>query len=465
LLNVQDKYYDNIIIDEANNLTIYWCADCNVACEYCYIKKDKKCLVQANKEIQAALKDGSYIKVIKTYLEKAKNKISYIDFWGAEPTLNAEYFKDFTIELLDFFPNVTQIMLSTNAKVGGKIIYDYMVEPIREYCQNNKRRLTFSIQCSLDGPAEINDKSRYPGATDRVLDTLKYLCSTYPKESQYMYLQLFTKATVTDEHYAMLLEGDNLQQYYQFLDDIYVTMMDAKGENTNLDFYPGSPTIVDPGEHTVENGKTFAQWIRKLFTIDRTNFKYYDKHPLFLQPIRLMDKVFQSKNLLADGWRFLTCNSGKDGLVINHRGDIFSCHILGLLSFLNDNPEIIKEFGTTLNVKNAKELLGRRLASNQFHESLTARVHFFDIVLTALVHAGQVDDIYLRDWDQKMLLFYFITNIWCPAGSALNHTMNYFVMPTSYFKLFGNGATQAIVEYYQYEVKQGAYRPWETLHQ
>jgi hypothetical protein len=64
---------------------------------------------------------------------------------GAEPTLNAPYFADFTIGLLDYFPNIHEIMFSTNAKVGGKIIYDYFVNPIREYCEKNDRRLAFCI--------------------------------------------------------------------------------------------------------------------------------------------------------------------------------------------------------------------------------------------------------------------------------------------------------------------------------
>ena len=57
-------------------------------------------------------------------------------------------------------------------------------------------------------------------------------------------------------------------------------------------------------------------------------------------------------------------------------------------------------------------------------------------------------------------MFLFISSLWCPASCLLDYTHNYYVMPTSYIKLFGNGAVEALVSYYQHEVKRGVMSEW-----
>lgn len=459
LKDIESNYYKGIIDDQISVLTIYWSADCNSACDYCFIKKDKPCLVKANAEICQSLKDGSFLKKIKTNLKHIKNQIDYVDFWGAEPTLNAPYFADFTIGLLEYFPKIKEIMFSTNAKVGGKIIYDYFVNPIREYCNQHNRKLAFCIQVSMDGPTEMNDEHRYPGATDKILNTIYYLAENYPKEKQPMFLNIFTKATVSSEYFERMLDLNYMQNYFEFLDNVYVKGEQARDGNPNIHISIGVPTFVNPGNNTVQDGKNLAIWLNNLCKVNCENFKYFNTHALFMQPYFGLGGVLNTPNILADGRKFLTCTTGKNNVVIDCKGNYYNCHIFGSMTFL-DHSKIAEDFASTITTNNSKDYISKRLSASQFHDSLVSRKHFFDILVHALAAKGQISDRYYKNPKLNYLMFLFISSLWCPASCLLDYTHNYYVMPTSYIKLFGNGAVEALVSYYQHEVKRGVMSKW-----
>ena len=65
-----------------------------------------------NREIRAALANGSYLKNIKEKFEHIRENIENLSLWGAEPTINGIYFKDTIYECLDFFPNAKSEFVS-----------------------------------------------------------------------------------------------------------------------------------------------------------------------------------------------------------------------------------------------------------------------------------------------------------------------------------------------------------------
>lgn len=386
-----------------------------------------------------------------------------MDFWGAEPTLNASYFKDFTIELLEFFPNIRELMFSTNAKVGGKVIYDYFIDPIRQYCDDHNRKIGFSLQISLDGPTEMNDEHRYPGATEKILDAINYLVQNYPKEYTKMQLHIFTKATVSDEYYKKMVEDDNfLYHYYSFLDNVYVKAMILKENNNNITFEPGVPTIVNPGNHTIEDGKIFAKWIHKIMALDTSKFKFFNNKALFAQPLRNIKWMMEVPNLFVEGRNFMTCSTGRNNVVVDHKGNFYNCHVFGSMTFLDHSQEAEK-FASTIDITKSKDYIGRRLASSQFHDGLIARKHFFDSLVFAMAKAGQIDNIFAEDESMRLWLFYLISHLWCPASALQEYTHNYYILPTSYLKLLGNGAAQALFDYYNYERERGSFSTWRII--
>ena len=116
-------YYEDSFTD-IGGLSIHWSSDCNMACQYCYIDKDKHAMAAYNADIRKALEDGSFIQVIKDKTSSFKDQIESLSLWGAEPTLNGKYFPAFWEELIAYFTNCKEFMFSTNAYLGGKVIYD-----------------------------------------------------------------------------------------------------------------------------------------------------------------------------------------------------------------------------------------------------------------------------------------------------------------------------------------------------
>ena len=90
---MQDFLADSL--ESIASLSIHWSSDCNMACKYCYIDKDKKAMATLNREIRTALEDGSFVEAIKKTMSSRRYELENISLWGAEPTLNAKFFKDF----------------------------------------------------------------------------------------------------------------------------------------------------------------------------------------------------------------------------------------------------------------------------------------------------------------------------------------------------------------------------------
>lgn len=69
--------------------------DCNMACQYCYIEKNKKDMVSYNLKTREKILNGEVKKNLQNNLKPYLNDILSIGLWGAEPTINAKYFYSF----------------------------------------------------------------------------------------------------------------------------------------------------------------------------------------------------------------------------------------------------------------------------------------------------------------------------------------------------------------------------------
>lgn len=126
-------------LENIASISFHWSSDCNMACKYCYIDKDKKHMAAFNREIRESLENGSFAENTKKVFhdEQVRQRIENLSLWGAEPTINGKYFKTFIYDMLDYFPNVNEIMFSSNALLGAKCIYEQFFEPLFDYAENN----------------------------------------------------------------------------------------------------------------------------------------------------------------------------------------------------------------------------------------------------------------------------------------------------------------------------------------
>lgn len=431
-----------------SNIDVIFSGKCNMACTYCYIHKNKERMISYNKKIIDSIENGSFQNLIIDRFKEHKNQVDHMALWGAEPTLNAQYFKKFIIPILDFFPNLNELMFSTNALLGADSI-DIFISVLKDYAETNKRDITLEIQFSMDGPEYLNDSSRQKGATKNTIKVMQELVKRYTNLSGYFHMDFNTKITLTTTWMNYLVNTDNkLYEFYKFFADLEnETKKMLNTENIRL-FIASYPTVVDPGEHTPEDGIIFSNFIHALRKIDITNLAPYE-HPLFRQ----CQEWTKNINPLANDYcrNSMACSAGHSSYSIDCEGNIMSCHRTSDNLYMGTSlSERFCEDTSVLSGKQFTKNAVRLTYQNElYHISHKARKYFLIYILTGLVMAGQIDKKYLQP-DMVEKVFRCIGSINCYLGAG-EMTGSIYLTTTSYIHLFCHGATEEIWNYYNKE--------------
>lgn len=423
-----------------SNLSLYFSSDCNMACQYCQINKHKPCMAANNAVIREKMASGEYAQNIIKRFAPLKDTINHISLWGMEPTINADLFRQSVFPLLDEYQNVTSIMFSTNSWLGYGRIWSF-IEALDEYNRaHDGRNLKLDLQISLDGPAWINDLSRRKGTTDNTLHTIRELVTRLPHDIT-VPVYMHTKPTL-DVSFMREMVADNskLLEWYHFFDNLQDEMLKLC-DNPQLQLALNQlPTLVNPGMHTQEDGRTLAAFIRALRAIDDSQFKYY-KHPLITQVLRGFDDACGVNNhISAMYWG--SCSAGRTTANVDVNGELYSCHGLFAYSYMQPDASITRAH-TTAKDHNPVRLQYVDLLWSEYPESRRA---FAEIIIRSLAESGQIDACYKTDKQMRDLLYYALGGIYCQYGH-LEMTQSIWAYCTSQFKYFGNGAMQEVLRY------------------
>lgn len=420
-----------------NNISLYFSSDCNMACQYCEVNKHKPCMAANNRIIRQKIETGEYVKNVIARLGHLK--MNEISLWGMEPTINADLFEKLIDPLLCHFVDVNTIMFSTNSWLGWNRIKLFILA-LQKFNAENNRAVNLSLQMSLDGDAWINDKSRKQGTTVNTLKTIRDVVDYTPKDLNYN-LRITTKPTL-DVEYMRMLNGDSdlLHGYFQFFDKLQSDML-ARNKNNHIKLELNQrPTLVNPGHHTVEDGRTFAEFIHNISLIDDSQFEYM-KHPLIIQPLRgILDGLKINNHVNYSHWG--VCSAGRYTANIDCNGNLFSCHALFSRSYIGKDS-VITAAHTTVQEDDASRLQYVDLLWQEYPES---RRKFCEVIIDSLASYGQIDKCYLTDKRMKKLLFYALGGVYCHYGH-IDTTKSIWAFTTSQLKYFGNGAVQEILRY------------------
>lgn len=438
-----------------------------MACKYCYIEKDKKCMASYNRDIRQALEDGSFAAIIEEKMKNNREQIEDLSLWGAEPTINSKLFKNFIYELLDYFPNVNSLMFSTNALLGAELIYNDFFIPLLEYSEKNKRRLTFKLQLSLDGPPEFNDESRHEGATAHTLETMYLILDKMPPHCDYFTLEISTKATLDISYMRKMIDGgiEKFQWYYDFINNVTEKALEkCKDKPSIICAIGGPPTLVDPGYHTVDDGKTLAKWVSMLQYVDRSKYKGLCG-PLFIQPLMGIESIIGSNNPLVDSINCYSCSASKNNISIDHNGVLYTCNRLcrNAAMPIEYQTKASMQSNTTMGNMPDKKWLKHTWGSFSFHDNIKARFLFAQAQMITLAAAGQIEPIYMHDEDAQKMLYFSLIGLMCHIGAEEDYTQNVYLLPFSYYRYLGNGALEELIKYYKLEVLRGNMRPWKIV--
>ena len=303
----------NLILQQMRSFSLHYSTDCNMNCKYCYIDQDNKLHTEENKKIREAILNGTFIKnIIDLYQQVPEQKMNIESYslWGAEPTINGDLFYLVHAPLLDFFPNIVFFDFSTNGLVGGKFIYKNFVIPMLEYAETHKRKLTFQIQFSLDGPPELQDKYRGEGSNQKCLNTINYIYNNFDFSNKYLRLRLSTKSTLNGyeiEHYSP-------ERWCQYMDALAVNYAEKDKDYTISYIGQTIATFEVPGNYTVEQGRALIDW-KKYVKINTEHFH--------------------------------SCCAGQDSKTIDYLGNIYDCHLLANKNISQE--ELRQQFETTMN--------------------------------------------------------------------------------------------------------------------
>ena len=233
-----------------------------------------------------------------------------------------------------------------------------------------------------------------------------------------------------------------LKEYCDFFNTLVNTAKEKAKDKKNIGlFVGGSPTIVNPGEYTKEDGIIFAQWIK---LINDTDADLELIQPFFaIKEIRAATDSFDFSTV---PWS-LNCGAGKGSVSMTCDGKVLSCHRFFRQSINEDNENIaINSYSTSEKEKRNKDYDRLNYLNSLMHNYPESLRYNFDIMAMTMAKYDQIEKEYLYDRNLRMTLFLFTHSCFCPLGQAEETTNILFYTP-SYLRLWGNGAVKELIRY------------------
>ena len=427
------------------NIDFHFSSDCNMACEYCFIKKDKKEMAIYNKKTREKILNRELKQnIIKNFTDDELKNITSIGLWGAEPTINADLFEIFLDQMFEIFPNVQSLMFSTNSFLGYNYVSKFIFGINKIAQKYNKENFNLNIQFSLDGPAWINEQSRKIGATQRTIDTIDQILENINSENYKYDIGISIKITLSIQHIKEMYYDSNLMKQYF---DFFNTFKREKETKSNFvkTCFLFRPTLVIPGYYTKEDGIIFAKWIAKII-------KYNKKYQM--DTIQTIDRIkplkeYQDELIMTESFG---CGAGKGGIMVNADGDLFVCHQLARFACYEDERKdniLINQY-STLN-GTSKTLM--KYNSKAVHAYEANYYENFKSMAKLMAKAGLIEPIYKYDLQAIQLLFLISSAFFCFISYSEETKDPFFVSPSA-LSLFGNGAAELLYYYSQMKVNE-----------
>jgi len=248
-------------------LEIIGSAGCNLKCTYCYLHKNPF-YFEEDKLIVKAMKDGTFLKNIKTvlkYLNIHPDEFDTFTIWGGETAAHLSECKEFFASIFQTFSKIKKVSYSTNFTVNIQNHLDF-IEVMEKYCEQND--IIFELQISIDGPTPINKITRgynFEECHKKTDDFIKKLNQIKLKK---VHIGISYKATLPWAIYKQICSSiESIENYISFwknesdyFNDLII--------NRNVNFSVGScygPSLEAPYKYTVQDGIDMANFSNMIF--------------------------------------------------------------------------------------------------------------------------------------------------------------------------------------------------------
>jgi sulfatase maturation enzyme AslB (radical SAM superfamily) len=450
-----------------NSADLYLAGSCNLKCGYCYISKNPG-FYALDKEIQQCISEGVYLDNLKDVFTN-RESLKSLSLWGGEPSLGFKSFSNSVIETLDEFPNLTELMTSTNFATDIKYLIDFLT-----LLNSHGRKIIFTLQISLDGPPHINDENRGKGVANIIKANLIRFYNYYNENTlENIKLDISFKATLSIENLEQLTDYQKLYDYYYFFEDIANKFYETN-KNASITMYQEvlTITLVYPGQYTKQDGIRLYEFLKIAEDLHLQN----NEKGLFKR-VRVIN--FLKKRMLEyfeyfkkdAGVSYCQVYKTRAAIMSTRHSYICGCH-RGYADFFEDYANQLSENNDLKdrNVVLSSRALRKAIKDNYFFEINDKALEYMNdkmskvyagqkssiLTIAALIReaaiAGQVSEIYLKD--QRMLLAasFLIRCDYPCLYDNLATTGSFMLKDYSRIRLYCNGAFEFLLKDEEWEV-------------
>lgn len=441
---------------QKHTLMLYLTAICNLNCKYCFIDKSNA-LKQIDNLLLDSFQSDYYFDFSKQFFNS--EDLQNIEFWGGEPSLGLSRFYLLLPKFIDYYYNLNQFSMSTNFTTEDWFEqFKGFLEILKLYPNRN---FLFNLQLSIDGPEHINDFCRGKNTTKKFLNNFYYFYNHIEKIlPKNVKIQMHFKSTLTSQTLNLLQTKENILNYYSFFEELY-SYLDNNIKNKNISYYVSIPNTAAPGNHTIKDGKNFANYTKLAKEIQLENILPHHKSiMIYYNP----KAEWENKNLsyfncsghcgtgiysigLLPEYKISLCHMGFTNLLEEYKTECYKKYESNLI---NKNPFIQTEL-----FSNNKFISTLCLTVNEYndvYEQLNTfyTINNFSIInLTSLIQTlaltNQIDKKFLIDKEALMASYFIKNTIPFCIRDNLTVTGSMSLYPLGIIKLLLNGAYEYLI--------------------
>lgn len=439
-------------LDFGRTCELFASARCNLQCTYCYIPTDKEFGRKIQRKIFDDIKSGQFIRQLKNLFPK--ENLETLSHWGTEPSLTLPKFKDFYKEIIEYFPNFRQVMMSSNFMASPTLISNFIknfprIKPIH-----------FDIQLSIDGPKWLTDRNRVKGSTDKILNNF-YRFLNLIKDEDYFTINIHTKPTISDYGIELIAQEQYYDEYYSFFSNLITESLNIINNNKKIQISPfNNPTIVVPHNYTKENGILFNKITNIQLYGDNSKYSNQVISSPYLGRFELFREMTTSKFFYRP--QMFHCSSGRESFALGtdtlhlcHRSFFeavegysvnsnFTTESVNPINFNAGRMDLIKNKYTSP-TENDYEVSRLQYVGRCYQDFALLKFNTAVSMIREMAYAKQISECY-KDYKAAGLLAIFCTNLECLIENIVT---NGSYVPNHYglYRIFGNGVCETILSY------------------
>lgn len=438
-------------IRDRKTCVLYTTAVCNLNCSYCYIDKNPA-LKRIDDMLDKSFEGDYYFDFIREMFPNI-GQLETIEVWGGEPFLRMDRIYHTLHRVIGHYPFFRTIFASTNHAFDGWV--DQVLGLAQQFGKYPDRDFTFSLQLSVDGPPEIQDKNRGAGVAEKCEKNFRELLArvgdTLPGN---VTLIMHHKPTLTLETIRMLSNKQAIRDYYTYFDNL-IHEVRALGF-TNVQMMPNLPNTAQPIPAAREDGEMFAQFCRLCRELELENketkfVQYYDH---FL-PHR---RFYVPYGPTSYRYRDFTCGTGHTVVGLLPGRIVSACHngfvdLVGeykKLSTANEGRTVIdpsmffSQAPTRFAIPQMEYPAYERHMGHFAKNGTSARLAGITAQILMLAMTGQVDEKYIDEKEALQAAIFYQSHMSFCVRDNYAVTGSVSTVPLGMLRLFLNGAKDVI---------------------